>query len=63
MYARKTTFVTKKVKRRQNKDLQRSVKTACKSENHEKTTKNTPYTLNNAHKAPHRCINTKKTLQ
>lgn len=39
MYARKTTFVTKKVKRRQNKDLQRSVKTACKSENHGKTTK------------------------
>ena len=38
MYARKTTFVTKKVKRRQNKELQRSVKTACKSENHEKTT-------------------------
>lgn len=39
MYARKTAFVTKKVKRRQNKELQRSVKTACKSEDHEKTTK------------------------
>lgn len=35
----KNHFCNKKVKRRQNKELQRSVKTACKSENHEKTTK------------------------
>lgn len=34
----KNRFCNKKVKRRQNKELQRSVKTACKSENHEKTT-------------------------
>ena len=34
----KNRFCNKKVKRRQNKELQRSVKTACKSENLEKTT-------------------------
>ena len=62
MYARKTTFVTKsqkKTKQRFAKVSKNGLQVGKSRKNH----KNTPYTLNNAHKTHHRCINTKKPLQ
>lgn len=57
MYARKTTFVTNKSKEGKTKSCKGQLKRLA-SRKITKKHKNTPYTLNNAHKAPHR-INTK----